>query len=106
MSKYLKLTESELINLIQNIIKEEEEMTSDVEQIFQEKGVTLPEACKTKVDQSTGQETSNLKACFDEFTKQNEKIMGIATALQSMMASKGIQTESRRRVYNRRYGRY
>ena len=106
MSKYLKLTESELINLIQNIIREEEEINSDVEQIFQEKGVTLPEACKTKVDQSTGQETSNLKACFDEFTKQNEKVMGIATALQSMMTSKGIQTESRRRVYNRRYGRY
>ena len=106
MSKYLKLTESELINLIQNIIREEEEMTSDGEQIFQEKGVTLPEACKTKVDQSTGQETSNLKACFDEFTKQNEKVMGIATALQSMMTSKGIQTESRRRVHNRRYGRF
>lgn len=106
MSKYLKLRESELINLIQNIIREEEEMTSDVEQIFQEKGVSLPEACKTKVDQSTGQETSNLKACFDEFTKQNEKVMGIATALQSMMASKGIQAESRRGLSNRRYKRY
>ena len=106
MSKYLKLRESELIDLIQNIIREEEEMTSDVEQIFQEKGVTLPEACKTKIDQSTGQETSNLKACFDEFTKQNEKVMGIASALQSMMTSKGIQTESRRGLSNRRYKRY
>jgi hypothetical protein len=103
MAKYLKLTESDLINLIHNIISEEEETTSDVEQIFQEKGITLPEACKTKVDQTTGQETSNIKACFDEFSKQNQKVMEIATALQSMMTEKGIQSESRYRNKSRRW---
>ncbi|NBO36554.1 hypothetical protein EBU91_03320 [bacterium] len=104
MSKFLKLKESELINLIQNIILEEEESNSELEQIFQEKGYSLPEACKTKVDSSSGQETSNIKACFDEFSKQNQKVMDIASALQTMMTEKGIQKESKyRRNYRNRY---
>ena len=98
----MKATQKQLENLIRRIIKEEGEGENELTTIFTEKGYSnIPEACKSKTDASTGEVTSNVKLCFEEFQKANQQVMDIANALRELMDEKGIQSESRR--YRRRY---
>lgn len=98
----MNATQRQLEDLIRRIIREQEgenELTS----IFAEKGYSnVPDACKSKTDPSTGEVTSNVKLCFEEFQKANQQVMDIANALRELMDEKGIQVESkrlRRRLY-------
>ena len=94
-------TQRQLENLIRRIVKEQEE-ENELTSIFKEKGYSsIPEACKSTTDPSTGEITSNVKECFEEFQKANQQVMDIANALRSLMDEKGIQMESRR--YRRRF---
>jgi hypothetical protein len=98
----MKATQRQLENLIRRIVREQEEGENELTNIFSEKGYSnIPEACKSKTDPSTGEVTSNVKLCFEEFQKANQQVMDIANALRELMDEKGIQMESRR--YRRRY---
>ena len=100
----MKATQRQLENLIRRIVREQEEGENELTTIFAEKGYTdsnVIDACKSKTDPSTGEVTSNIKLCWDEFNKANQKVMDIANALEKLMDEKGIQMESRR--YRRRY---
>lgn len=89
-------------NILRRILREEEE-ESELTSIFKEKGYSnIPEACKPSTDTSTGEVSSNIKLCFEEFQKANQQVMDIANALKGLMDEKGIQAESRRRSLNRR----
>ena len=92
----MNATQRQLEDLIRRIIREQEgenELTS----IFAEKGYSnVPDACKSKTDPSTGEVTSNVKLCFEEFQKANQQVMDIANALRELMDEKGIQVESKR----------
>lgn len=93
----MKSTQRQLENLIRRIIREQEEGENELTSIFAEKGYSnVPEACKSKTDPSTGEVTSNVKLCFEEFQKANQQVMDIANALRELMNEKGIQMESKR----------
>lgn len=95
MRRTVKLNERDLSRIVRRIFEEEE---SELTSIFKEKGYSnIPEACKSSTDTSTGEISSNIKSCFDEFQKANQQVMDIANALKSLMDDKGIQAESRRR---------
>lgn len=82
--------------LIKRIIKEEDQ-ENELTAIFKDEGYSnVPEACKSKTDPSTGEVTSNVKLCFEEFQKANQQVMDIANALRELMNEKGIQMESKR----------
>ena len=97
-----RLNERKLERLLRRIVKEEEEASDELTSIFTEKGYSnIPNACKPETDVSTGEVSSNIKMCFEEFQKANQQVMDIANALRELMDEKGIQSESRR--YRRRY---